>query len=229
MRTLTLTLAALGLTAGLLAAGPSQAIGELVDSSTFPPIEKVGDGLYRLGDIVVNKRDRSITFPARVNMDSGMLEYLLVHRRGKTHESLFNTLIEPYSLQIAFLLLGYEGAKEPLTMQGDPTVPQGEALRILVTPASGGAPFPADQWVMNRFGDEIRDVPPMKWVYTGSFSFQGRFMPQESGSVVAIWHDPAAMIDNATPGGESNRIWFVKEGTVPAVDTPVTLTLLPAQ
>jgi ABC-type proline/glycine betaine transport system ATPase subunit len=36
-------------------------------------------------------------------------------------------------------------------------------------------------------------------------------------------------MDNATPGGESNRIWFVKEGTVPPVGTPVEVVIKPAK
>jgi hypothetical protein len=69
----------------------------------------------------------------------------------------------------------------------------------------------------------------MTWVYTGSFSYQGRFVAQDSGSIAAIWHDPVALIDNASPGGESNRIWFVKEGTVPPVGTPVEVVIKPAK
>ena len=54
-------------------------------------------------------------------------------------------------------------------------------------------------------------------------------MSQETGSIAAIWHDPVALIDNASQGGESNRIWFVKQGTVPPVGTPVTVTIKPAK
>lgn len=191
-------------------------------------IEKVATGVFRIGDIVINKNDRSITFPAQVNMDRGMLEYLIVHRKGKTHESLLNTLVEPYDLQIAFLLLGFEGSDKKLAMQGDPSIPQGDAIGILIRQKDGAQAeaIAAERWLINKFDDATRDVETMKWVYTGSVTFQGRFMSQESGSVVAIWHDPVALIDNASPGGESNRIWFVKEGTVPPVGTPVEVILV---
>jgi hypothetical protein len=42
---------------------------------------------------------------------------------------------------------------------------------------------------------------------------------------VAIYHDPAALIDNTTPGGESDEIWFVKEGAVPQAGTLVTVII----
>lgn len=197
----------------------------------MPTLEKVGNGLYRLGDIVVDRNTRSITFPAQVNMDKGMLEYLIVHRKGKTHESLLNTLVDPYNLQIAFLLLGFEGTDQRLAMQGDRATPKGDAIGISISRKTGTNTevIAAEQWLANKFGDEIKDVPAMSWVYTGSFSYQGRFVAQDSGSIAAIWHDPVALIDNATPGGESNRIWFVKQGTVPPVGTPVEVTIKPVK
>jgi hypothetical protein len=45
------------------------------------------------------------------------------------------------------------------------------------------------------------------------------------GSIIAIYHDPAALIDNASEGGESDKVWFVREGASPPVGTPVTVTI----
>lgn len=196
-------------------------------ASQIPPIEKIGHNEYRLGEIRIHKAERSITFPAEVNMDSGLLEYLIVHRRGKTHESLLRTHIDPYNLQIAFLLNGFKGTDQRLAMQGDPTTPTGERIQILVRTVGGPsmAAFPAEDWLINRFDDVVKNVGPMTWVFSGSYVDDGRFMSQESGSIAAIWHDPVALIDNASQGGETNKIWFVKEGTVPPVGTPVEVTI----
>lgn len=198
-------------------------------AAQIPPIERIGDDEYRLGEIRVNKTERSITFPAEVNMDSGLLEYLIVHRKGKTHESLLRTRVDPYNLQIAFLLLGYEGSEQRLAMQGDPATPKGDRIQIHIRNIGGPSvtAFPAEHWLVNQFGDLVKDVDPMNWVYSGSYVEQGRFMSQESGSIAAIWHDPVSLIDNASSGGESNKIWFVKKGTVPPVGTPVEVSIKP--
>ncbi len=227
-RWLGICLAWLLLTAPLTAGVVSAQDGARSPAEGQAAVKRVGKGLFRIGDVVINKNDRSITFPAQVNMDRGMLEYLIVHRRGKTHESLLSTLVEPYDLQIAFLLLGYQGSEKKLARQGDPATPEGDAIGIFIRPRSGAQAraIPAERWLINRLDDDIRDVRGMKWVYTGSLTFQGRFMSQESGSIVAIWHDPVALIDNASPGGDSNRIWFVKEGTVPPVGTPVDVVFV---
>ena len=197
----------------------------------IPPIEKIGNDEYRLGEIRINKAERSITFPAEVNMDSGLLEYLIVHKKGKTHESLLRTHVDPYNLQVAFLLIGFEGTDQRLTMQGDPTTPRGERIQIHIRKLGGSdkTTIPAEHWLVNQFGDAVKDVEPMNWVFSGSYVDQGRFMSQESGSIAAIWHDPVALIDNASPGGESNKIWFVKQGTVPPVGTQVEVTIKPTK
>jgi len=190
--------------------------------------ERIGPGLYRIGDISLNRTDLSISFPAVVNMDKGLLEYVLVRQGGKTHESLLRTTIEPYNLQIACLLLGMEGTGKPLGFQGDPRVPGGDSVDIVLqyNDVDGKqAAVKPEQWVVQTAGETRQDAPPGKWVYTGSMVRNGRFAAQVSGSIAAIYHDPMAMYDNAAPGGENDKIWFVKEEAVPPVGTPVTVTI----
>jgi len=200
-------------------------------TAQMPPIEKLGGGKYRLGEIFIDKTERSISFPAQVNMDKGLLEYLLVQNKGKTHESLLRTRIDPHNLQIAFMLLGYEGTDQRLSMQGAPETPKGERINITVmAPVAGKTVFiGADQWLSIKDGEKMKNTGSMNWVFCGSYVDYGRFMAQESGSIIAIYHDPVALIDNASPGGESDKVWFVKEGSVPPVGTQVTVTISPAK
>jgi hypothetical protein len=225
-------LTALGVQAQQIPGLPPAAMTPELTSYKSAPVEKVGNGLYRIGEIAINKQEKSISFPAQVNMDRGMLEYLIVYRSGKTHESLLRTNITPYSLQLAFMLLGYEGTDKRLSGQGSREIPTGEPVRITISNVAGKqtTAFPVEEWLANRSGDTFKDVAPLNWVFCGSFINDfGKFMSQETGSIIAIWHDPVAMIDNASPGGESNRIWNVKQGTAPAVGTAVTVTIKPTK
>jgi len=166
-------------------------------------------------------------------MDKGLLEYFIVRSSGKVHESVLRTAVDPYHLQIAFLLLGFEGTDRPLVSQGDPQKPRGEPVEIIITssrakdPVKSGQSFKvkAEEWVAKKVGNDFVDAGTMAWVFTGSKIYEGRFMAQVEGSIVAIYHDPVALIDNASAGGESDRIWFVKQGTVPPVGTPVTVII----
>ncbi len=196
-------------------------------------VEKVSPGVFRLGEIRIYKETRSIAFPANVNMDKGLLEYILVRSSGKTHESLLRTDVDPYHLQIAFLLLGFEGTDQPIAEQGSAETPKGDPVEITIDYAKKGTDavgerkmrLKTEEWVVRKINDSINDVGKLDWVYTGSVVVQGQFIAQTSGSIVAIYHDPAALIDNASPGGESDEIWFVKEGSVPPAGTPVTVTI----
>jgi hypothetical protein len=182
-----------------------------------------------MGDIQIHKDTRSLVFPARVNMDRGLLEYMIVQSRGKVHESLLRTDIEPFHLQIAFLLLGFKGTDRPIQHQGSQETPTGDPVEIFISYQKGGKGLEeklgAHEWLVNKFENQLKEVGPLKWVYTGSKVQNGRFQAQVEGSIVALWHDPVALVDNASPGGESNRIWFSKEGTVPPVGTPVTVII----
>jgi hypothetical protein len=196
---------------------------------TVSSIEKISAGKFRIGDLQINKKNKSVSFPASVNMDKGLLEYLIVQASGKTHESLFRTKVAPYDLQIAFLLLGFEGTDQPLSSQGAPERPKGEPIDISVDYSKAdGKPLTIhpEEWIVTKTQDgKEHKVDALDWVFTGSMVAGGRFIAQESGSIAAIYHDPSALIDNASPGGESDEVWFVKEGTVPPVGTPVTITI----
>jgi hypothetical protein len=224
---------ALTMTAGAIQAReiPVAPAGSLIAKPPIyntPAIEKLGDGKYRIGEIIINKQDKSVTFPAVVNMDKGILEYLLVHNVGKTHESLLRTGVSPYNLQVAFMLLGYDGSDKRIAGQGSPELPNGESVNIMLSDVAEKqtVPFPVEFWLVNKSESSTSDVNQLNWVFCGSYVNElGGFMSQESGSIVAIWHDPVAMIDNASPGGESNRIWYAKQGTVPTVGTKVMITV----
>ena len=191
------------------------------------PIERVSPGVFRIGDVMLNKKEKSISFPALVNMDKGLLEYLIVSSSGKTHESLFRTKVQPYNLQIAFLLLGFEGTDNKLAQQGSPEKPVGEPLEIMVEHKQQAETtiVNVENWMMQIIDEKKKDLEKLDWTFTGSYVMDGLFMAQSEGSIVSVFRDPTALIDNASKGDESDEIWFVKEVTVPPVGTPVTITI----
>ncbi len=198
--------------------------------SHFIAVEKKGKGLFRLGSIQINRKTKNITFPATINMDKGLLEYLLVKSTGKTHESLLRTKIDPYYLNIAFLLLGFEGTDHPLTQQGANEKPQGNPVKIeLIYKHEGDSVHVTpNEWVVKK-KNEMVTVPAINWLYTGSVVFNGQLLAQTDGSIVALFHDPAALIDNTDPEGSNDEIWFVNEKTVPPIGTDVTVSISPVQ
>ena len=206
---------------------PAKTIEEIQQPKMAPVApEPIGPGRYRIGEIVLDKTDRSVTFPATINMNEGLLEYLLVGASGKTHESLLRTHVEPYALQVACLLVGLEGTSTPLSFQGDPRVPKGDGIDISIRVQGGDSSkaVKPEKWLLHTVGDAKQPVSKVRWIFTGSMVNSGRFAAQMTGSIVALYHDPAAMVDNASPGGENDKVWFVRSETTPPVGTPVVVT-----
>ncbi|MBW1645696.1 MAG: hypothetical protein JRJ56_05115 [Deltaproteobacteria bacterium] len=193
--------------------------------SQAPPITMLSPGVLAVGGVRIEKRTATVSFPATVNMAKGLLEYLLVGEGGKVHESLLRTAVEPYSLQVALLLIGLEGTTEPLREQGDVRPPQGDPVSITLRWRQAGAvrQTPIESWIRdaNRKGPLGR-VP---WVFTGSFVSDGVFMAQVEKSIIAVYRDPAAMIDNPLPDGSSDECWLVNEAAVPPAGTAVTVII----
>lgn len=190
----------------------------------FPLVERVGDGVFRIGKVTLDKKQRHLSFPATVNQTRGLLEYILVRTGGKTHESLLRTDAEPYDIQLAFLLLNLSGTDRPIAHQGARETPTGDAVRISIRHGDGITTAP-EQWLTQISNDAKRDVAPLDWLFTGSLISEGRFMAQVEGSVIALFHDPFAILDHASKDGESDRIWHAREDAMPPVGTPVTLTI----
>src|ERR1041384_1854737 len=75
------------------------------DASAKPPaapaLKKLAPGVFELGKVRLDKNQKSLRFPAVLNMNKAIAEYLLVHKRGKTHESLLTTEVEPYHIHVA--------------------------------------------------------------------------------------------------------------------------------
>ncbi|CEK13469.1 YdjY domain-containing protein [Chthonomonas calidirosea] len=183
------------------------------------PIEKITDNLYRLGTLLIDMKAHTLTCPGEINMDSGDVEYLAVTPMGKTYESLLRLNVRPLYLQLGLLLLGLE-PKNVLRYQGDPTSPQGDPVDILVRWADRNGiehQVRAEDLLME--GSKGSPMPHHPWVFTGSRILPEGFEADLCGSLVAVWHDPAAILDN--PMQEIQNDWMVNPAKTPRRGTSI--------
>ncbi len=190
-----------------------------------PPLQMIAPGVFEIGGVRIMKQERQVLFPGMVNMDKGLLEYVIVGDGGKLHESLLRTSVEPYCLQLALLLVGLEGTTQPLEAQGDQAMPDGDPVSLWIEWKDGSQTrrVRVEDWITNK--KEARTMAHMNWVFTGSIVQDGHFRAQVEKSIAAIFHDPVALIDNPLPEGGSDEIWFVNEGGLPPAGTPVTVII----
>ncbi len=215
LRTFTLCAALVGLVPTRL---PAQ---KTAPGAAAPPVvEKITEHVFRVGAILVDTTSRTATCPGVINMDEGAIEYLAVAPHGKLHESLLRLDVRPLHLQVALLMLGLD-PKNVLKFQGDRTTPQGAPVSIKISwHARTGevVRVPAEELMMEMPGE--KRMPAHDWVFTGSRVLRAGFEADLAKSLVAVWHDPAAILDNPLPGG-GNNAYMVNPKRTPRRDTPI--------
>ena len=201
-----------------------------------PAIREVSPGVFQVGGVKLEKAARRVSFPAKLNMTNGPLEYLLVTTLGKTHESVLATELEPQHLQVAMLLLGAKGmpaaaltnapAGGPITQGAhrNPPLP-GEPVVIEVTWTLGGKPQRKriEELVFNKRAKE--PMAKGEFTFTGSRVWQGKFIAQTEGSLIALITDPDAVFNNPRPNRDADDTWVMREAEVPPQDTVVEVSI----
>ncbi len=196
-----------------------------------PAVEQLSETEFKLGEIEFNGATREIRFPGVVNMNDGILEYVLVHEQGKDHESLFTTKISPADLNVVLKLLRYQSGNGELfdgyypPGQLPERQPPGEAIDVFVT-----WPGSIENPVCDLIRDESRDgaMEYHPWIYNGSEIIDNRFQAELEGSILAIYLDSLAMFNTPHPRANNDENWFPIRENIPAMETPVTLILRPA-
>lgn len=197
-------------------------------ASVYPekaPLKEIAPGLFELGKVKLDKKRKSISFPAVLNMNEALVEYLVVNANGKTHESLLRTEAEPWHIQVAMLLLGAKGA-QGRSFPADKTQPlPGETVRIEVQWTVKGETkrFRAEDWIVDVAAR--KEVAPGHWIYTGSRFESGQFRAQQDGSIIALIEDPDALVSNPRPGRDNDDNWRVKSEGLPPLETPVEVII----
>lgn len=203
---------------------------------TYPPLQQISADVFQLGSVRLDKKNKTIQFPAQLNMTNGLIEYLLVTTTGKTHESLLKTEVEPYQIHLAMLLLGAKGATITPEEQTAPAAPFHANQPGVRRPAIGGDPFTVQltwktdaekaipaEFCINNLTSKT-NITSGPWHYNGSRVVKGAFLAQGEGSIVAMVDDLDAMANNPRPNHDNDQIWEINTNHLPPWKTPITVT-----
>jgi hypothetical protein len=173
---------------------------------------------FNLGEVRVSPSSLAISFPAQVNQRTGLVEYLLVHETGKVHESIFKTKVGGQQIHAAALLFVEKSATA--------TNAQPKLKNIQIAWSENGAEkrFSAAELILDK--KKKRALGETKWAYRGSRLIDGVFLAQRDGSLIGIMEDRDALIDQATPDASDDENWEPLTDKLPALATPVTITLM---
>jgi hypothetical protein len=203
-----------------------------------PALREISPGVFQIGSLRIDKEQRTVSFPGKLNMADGALEYLLVTPGGATHESLLVTEIQPSDLHLAMLLLGAKGAGLLAPAPGDAPPAQinreylqrapklkGDPIQIAVKWKTGGAEktCAVEDWLRDAKSQKPAKRGP--WIYTGSMIKDGKFLAQIEGTFAALVTLPSALINNPREHNDDDSAWEVNAKAVPSVDTPVEISI----
>ena len=217
---------------------PAQA-GAVKPAPVPAEVRKIDEDQYIVGGVTLRKSTREISFEARVNQTGGLIEFLLVTDKGKIHESLFACAISPTDLNVAFKLLGYPSTPELFEIVAADHRPTGEfpdvpddvrngaRLAISVSWQDEGAEmtFAVNELVKNTATGEA--MPPGPWLYTGSLITNTGFRAEATGDIIAVFSNPAAMVNYPGEARTNDEVWSVSQGKLPSKDSPVRITIKP--
>ena len=206
--------------------GDSQAI---LTNSHF---QQVGPHIYAVGKVRLDKEHRTVSFPATVNMQDGIVEYFLV----STQEKCMKACSEPrrtYHIHLAMLLLNAKGApKDKLTENYAKPVP-GDPILIQCSRGPSRTRKPKSR-PESLVLDKAAKGPMARGPWTYRAARESSTARSSRNATAPSWPRLATSTRWSTipaQGGKTTRIWTVNKKVCPPVGTPVevTLQLLPAE
>lgn len=184
-------------------------------------IKRIGPGQFRIGDVTFDKRSREVAFPCKVNLRDILIEYAIVGKIGKLHESLLVTEVSPTHIHLAMLLLG---TKDMRPKSRKRQMPHGQPIDILISWQENGTKKSGriEDWIIVEKGKQ--PINKGMWVYSGARIDNGYFTANTHESIVAIILDIDALANNPRTGNKNDEIWFPNEAQIPPIGTQVQVT-----
>jgi len=206
----------------LLCIAEEKGLTHVVPQPAASEIEQIEDDIYRVGRVVADLKHREVILHGWVNMNSGLVEYVACSAGGKLHESMLVMDTKPRHLQAALILLGLESQGDFL-FQGDPRPARGDRVSLWIE--WGQAEAESRCRVEELIFDTKQQAPmePTDWIFTGSRIYNGKYLADIEESLIATFHDPAAIINNPLEGGSDDTLYYVNSDLVPQKGTSVTV------
>lgn len=198
-------------------------------AATPPPstIQELGQQRYRVGAIEVDRQQRRFTVPGVVLRLDSPLEFLAVTKGGlKRYESLLELETNAIDFNLACILIGLDVERSRLPRHHFDREPaQGDPVDIQVSWQIDGKPVQVKAAELFKEGEQV--VTAHEWVYTGSrFLPDGRYLAEQTGSLLSFVHDPESIIQHRQGLGLGNYGSVGVNRTVaPPVGTPITVSI----
>jgi len=213
-------------------------------------IIKINEFEYKIGEILINKKTRTISFEAEAEiteseqlLEVDHLEYILVNEQGKVHEALFVTDVRPIHLNIAFKLLGYKENKSIFrifngnfpTNEYHKTPEDLKAKSYFATNVSWtesdskeSVNYDLNDLLYNGTTKKTFKEENILWSYGGSFLHQGQFAADINSNLISILTDRSSIANFIGKNGEQGDLWLPITTKLPKKGTKVSIRITPS-
>ncbi len=191
-----------------------------------PQVKDLGNQRYQVGQIEIDKAEKSFAVPGSVIRRTPPVEFVAVTKGGhKAYESLLELNADAFEFNLACILIGLDArnAKAP-RFHFDKAPAEGDAVELSIAwTEAGKTTTVAAGELLAGSGDKAKD----EWVYTGSrFTPDGRYLAQQDGTLVGFVHDPSSIIEHRAGVG-LNAFGSIRgrEEALPPVGTAIRLVV----
>ncbi|MCI0538325.1 MAG: YdjY domain-containing protein, partial [Verrucomicrobiales bacterium] len=186
---------------------------------------RISETEFAIGQLRLNRKQRSVRFPAVVNMTDGMVEYVCTTRYGKTHETLFATDVLPVEVHLAMLLISDTGEIPKSGTADSSLLPAGTPIDVHVEwrDSTNTISLPAEKLVLDH--KTRKALKPGLFVYTSSRMRDEVFLGQLEGSIISLQEDSDALSNIRKEHRRVGDTWIPKPDSLPKVGTPVEIEI----
>jgi len=204
------------------------------DGAEQPPA-KPAEKVVKIGNVSVDLAKRQVSFDAEVCLREGVLEFMIVEWKTKTHESLLQTKAKSSHVHAGLLMLGLTAGK-PARWSGQEMgamflSPSGAAVKVQFewTDNEGKKHLvDAADWLTGAEGQEIQ--LPDRWIFVGSEILpDGRYWAEVEGETVSLTNFASAVLDVPfrSSSADAERTFYAKQDAVPPVGTKLRVVITP--
>ena len=194
-------------------------------NAALPKFERLANGDIRLGAVTLHRQTREISFPAKINLDTGPLDVLIATPVGRLYESLLGCSVNTLHLQTLLYLLDLKNGPRLPDAKGR----QGDIVDIELEWRNAEGKLirePVEKWICHNTTDEPVKRPG--WVFVGSSVANGVFRAEAAGNLAIIYSCDDTVLDLPDPGAEQAWTFVVNpEKTKPGKDASVRVILIP--
>lgn len=197
------------------------------NGSVLPEIKKISDGVFEFGGVKIEKSKKAVSIPAISNQINGLVEYGLVHEDGKIHESLFRTKISPQVFHTSLLLLKFEPVNsffDNLWSENPKEIDYSDhCFDIVVFWELNGTNYRSSIEELSINQTRKSSVTQKSFIFTGSRMVEGTFIAESTGSILAIYADDNAILNNSHYDSTNDDVWIANKKKMPPLEFPVSI------